>query len=289
VRILITGATGFLGSRLAIHLLDAGHTVVAIRRPTSCARRLGAYGDLIEWHTDEGAGLEAAARAADAVVHAACAYGRSGESPVEMATSNLIFPLRVHAAAVGAQVPLFVDCGTALPRALSPYTLAKHQFAEWAALSTGEPAYVHLSIEHFYGPGDDERKFVAWLVRRCLTGGDVPLTRCDQIRDFIHVDDVVAAIATVLSAPPRGGRYGIGTGQGITMRHFAELTAGLSGGSAVLRFGAVPYRDGEPMRCIADITGISALGWRPSISLADGLAAVVAEARHAPGPGKEGS
>jgi nucleoside-diphosphate-sugar epimerase len=63
----------------------------------------------------------------------------------------------------------------------------------------------------------------------------------------------------------------VGSGQAVSVRHFAETACALAGSDTRLEFGALPYRDNEPMFCQADTTRLQSLGWRPQYDLAGGI------------------
>ncbi len=278
MRIAITGATGTLGSALTRALLQRGESVVILSRTPSVLRRLD--GLPVTAYAYDAAGIAAALAAGplDALVHAACSYGRAGESAADLLDANALTPLRL-ALAAGTRVGRWLSIGTALPRSVSPYALSKAQFADWLeALPAGTvPPRDILLLEHFYGPGDDPGKFLTRVARACIAGEPLELTAGTQERDFIHLDDVVAAILAVLDRPQSGCRsIAVGSGTAVTIRTVVESLNRLAGGRSQLRFGAVPMRANEPARCVADTTTLRRLGWAPAVSLESGLAALIA-------------
>jgi CDP-paratose synthetase len=278
MRIAITGATGTLGSALARALLRRGDAVVVLSRTPDALRRLDGLPVAAYAYTAEGLETTLAAGPLDALVHAACSYGRNGESPADLVEANALAPLRL-ALAGGARIGHWISIGTALPRNVSPYALSKAHFADWLeALPAGIlPARDILLLEHFYGPGDDPSKFLTRVARACLAGEALELTAGTQERDFIHLDDAVAAIIAVLDRPQPGCRtMAVGSGTAVAIRTVVEGINRLAGGRSALHFGAVPMRANEPARCVADTAALRRLGWSPAVSLESGLAALVA-------------
>jgi nucleoside-diphosphate-sugar epimerase len=281
MRILLTGASGFLGSRIARALLARGHQVVATRRRETRFAQVQGDASAIAWID---ASQAAEAFPVDAVVHAACDYGRNQPDAAAVLEANRDFPLRILASAAATGTRCFINIGTSLPAGVSPYASAKNQFLVQASrMPRAQTALITLAAEQFYGPGDDERKFIAWLIGNCLRGVDpIPLTQGEQLRDIIHVDDVVAAVLVALAASWGEGAtvtLPVGTGVGTSIRALAESIARLCGYRGTLGFGMVPYRTAEPMRSIADPSAMAALGWKAGIPLDEGLAAVVAAAQ----------
>jgi nucleoside-diphosphate-sugar epimerase len=283
--VLLTGATGFLGSHLCRALIERGHTVEAIRRHSSDLSRLGPLAGQVRWHCAPD-GLEApfsGPNIPDAVIHCATLYGRHGESPVLMLEANTLLPVRLYHLAAQRGVPLFLNTDTILDPALNLYALGKHQAVQWLMRAGGPTRVLNLKVQHFYGPGDDPAKFITWLVTQCLANvPEIRLTDGRQQRDFIYVSDVVGAMLALLEceAPgsgPGGGfaTYEIGSGNPVALRDLVELIHKLTGSRSRLSFGAVPYRPGEPMLTRADTAALRALGWRPQVQLPEGLARTI--------------
>lgn len=276
-RILVTGASGFLGSHLVRALLLRGTPVLAASRgPEVPVRLRGLDGplEIVSWDPRDPEPL--LHRGVSVVVHLAACYGRAGEPPMELVEANLLAGLRLLHGARAAGVGAFLHAGTGLPPEVSPYALSKRQFAAWAEIQTGGTAVVELRFEHFFGAGDDPSKFTTHVARSCLLHlPRLPLTAGIQLRDFIHVDDAVAAIIAVLDRgiPPGGhARYGIGSGQPVSIRSLVERIHQLTGSRTVLDFGALAPRSNEPAECRADLTALRGLGWAPAIPLDEGLA-----------------
>ncbi len=287
-RILLTGATGFLGRHVARRLSAEGCGILALVRPSSDRRRLSDIvpdAVFLDSSTPDYAELLAGHAPIDAIAHCATCYGRKGETPPELMESNTRFPLKLLEAAAKTGVKLFLDTGTSLPPLLTPYALSKSQFADWGRMyaESGRIRFIHVRLEHMYGPGDDDTKFPVHVARRCLDGAaELPLTEGEQLRDFIYIDDAADAFAQLLlkgadrTAPPFWTEVNVGSGKAITVRAFVENIKRLTGSTTVLNFGAVPYRPGEPMRLEADLSAMRALGWSPSVTLEDGLARMIA-------------
>lgn len=281
-RILLTGATGFLGSALAHHWVTAGREVHALVRPTSSRARLADVGDGLVLHVMHGLDVDAivARVRPDTIVHTACAYGRGGETPRQIFDANLAFGIALAQATLDAGQPVnFVNTGSVLDPDVSLYALSKRQFSDWGAqLARREPAllrFLDLRLQHMYGAGDDRSKFTTHVLHACLRNEpELKLTAGEQLRDFIHVDDVVSAYDAVLAhadALPASDVVEVGSGSAPSIREFVETVHRLARSTTRLAFGAVPYRANEAMLCRADTARLRALGWRPIHDLASGL------------------
>jgi nucleoside-diphosphate-sugar epimerase len=148
---------------------------------------------------------------------------------------------------------------------------------QWGSiLSEGTATkFVNLVLQHPYGPGDRPGKFVPAMARQCLTStGTIDLTPGEQKKDFVYVGDVAEAYQLVLAKAASLANFTefqVGSGKAVSIRHFVELLHRLSHSKAALRFGGLPYRDAEIMFSQADPAPLLALGWRPIVSLEEGL------------------
>ena len=278
MRLLFTGASGFLGSHLVHQFVRDGHQVVVLKRARSDLSRLDGCRDKLVL-AEIGSDLAPAFMGPriDGVIHLATCYGRNGETASVMAETNTAFALRLLDAACAAQVPLFINSDTSLAKELNAYAMSKRHFAEWGkfAAQQGRISFVNILLEHMYGPGDDASKFVTHVVRTLLRGApELALTAGEQLRDFIYIDDVVAAFALLLEHASREPGYlacALGSGEPVRIRELVMLARTLTGADTALNFGALPYRTGEVMHSQADICYLSNLGWRPQITLDEGL------------------
>ena len=281
--ILLTGGTGFLGSRLLFRLVERGQSVVVLARRGSNLSGIpqrdgqvrvlqlgeGPLGALLDDHEIE------------LVVHCATNYGRSPGTTSDVIAANLVLPLGLLQWAREHGVHGFVNTDTILDRRVNHYALAKAQFGEWLEAFAADLACANVAVEHFYGPGDDPGKFVTRIIRELLLDVErIPLTPGGQQRDFVFIDDVVDALDRVVeytrSAPRGYHRFEVGTGDNISIREFVELIRRLTGNDRTrLDFGAVPYRPHETMRSHVDRAPLEALGWTPRTSLQQGLELVI--------------
>ena len=286
MRILVTGATGFLGRHLVRALAAHKHDIAILTRAGSDLSVLnGIELEALDTSTAPIAEL-LKGRAFDALIHCATAYGRRGESDFGVFDTNTRFALEVLEAAAAHSTPLFINADTALPQNANAYALSKKQFRDWGEryAEAGRIRFINIELEHFYGSGDSPTKFSTFLIRQCLDNvPEVKLTEGTQIRDFIHIDDVTAAFLLVLekhaNAEPAFENYSLGSGEGIAIRALAELIKELSGSETTFNFGAIPFRPNEAMRLVADPARLLKMGWKPQMSLRDGLKRTIEEER----------
>lgn len=280
--ILLTGATGFLGSHLLKSLVDAGHKLVILKRSTSNIWRIASMVDqVISYDIDRVLLTQAFEdQHIDAVIHTACHYGRDGAPAHQIVETNLMLGLKLLDAATFFNADTFFNTDTLLQKHLNVYTLSKKQFVEWLWLRSAQIQVVNLKLEHMYGPLDDATKFLPWVINQFKQNvPQINLTPGEQLRDFIYIDDVVAAFHTTLSQSaylPPLSEFDVGTGTLTSVRNMVELLKtkydhqnGFT--DTQLNFGAVAYRDGEMMQVQVDNSALVQLGWQAKTTLTNGL------------------
>jgi CDP-paratose synthetase len=283
LKILLTGASGFLGSALALHWRHAGHQVALLLRPTSKLDRLRgleASFDVGRCTTDVEVDAFVKNVQPEVVVHTACAYGRQGESSLQLFDANLRLGLVILQALQHTAQPVsFINTGSALAPEVSPYALSKSQFAQWgrmlATQSGGQLRFINVLLQHMYGPGDDASKFTTHVLHACHRNEPVlKLTAGEQARDFIYIDDVVSAYDTLLTQRHQLDTVQdieVGSGVAPTIREFVETAHRLTASRTELLFGALPYRTNEAMHCLANVEFMAQLSWAPAFDLNAGL------------------
>lgn len=286
--ILLTGANGFLGSHLLEALLSQQYNVVILKRSTSALWRIAHLMHQVTSYDVDVHPLERAFKEQkiDCVIHAACHYGRNGDSIHRIVQSNLFYGIQVLEAAITNNVKTFINTDSLLPRDLNPYSLSKKQLVDWLKHQSDHIQVVNLRLEHMFGPKDDATKFVSWVIAQLKANApEIKLTQGEQLRDFIYIDDVVNAYLTVLSklaVLPNYSELDVGSGELTTVRSFLEQlkqACEMSFGKLETQFvfGALPYRDGEMMRVDVNTQGLLDLGWSAKTDIGHGLKYILKE------------
>lgn len=284
--VLLTGATGFVGSRLAELLVARGEEVWAVVRPGGQDRLPVGTRALVD---DGCTPLEAAlGRAAPrAVAHLAAHYDPAPDDAGvhTLVGTNVLFTARLLAAASAVGVPRLVDAGSYSefttdggPAAPTLYAATKHAAAALArhhAQARGLDV-VRLHLFDTYGPGDPRGKVVDLLVRAAVHGHELQLSPGGQLVDPVHVRDAVRAFAAVLDGPAVPGRFavhGVPGGRRMPLRALGALVEDVAGTPLRAVWGGRPYRPGEVMVPWERFT--TPPGWVPTVSLEDGVRELV--------------
>ncbi len=305
-KVLVTGASGFLGSHLAEALLREGAHVRALVRGSgahgagsSLERVAGgrdvevAPGDLRDL-----AAVRRAARDVDQVFHVGglgCVPS-SLEDPLTYVDVNVRGSAHVLQAAReagvggvllmsssevygGARYNPVDEAHPVQPR--SPYAaskLATEQLGASYHTSFGLPVTIVRGF-NVYGPRQPERNLVPTLVRQALEGDEVRTGRLDSVRDYIYVTDAIDALLLLATTPAAVGRtFNVGSGLGSTADDLIAFIAKIMKKELRVHSDPALIRPrGIQARClIADPDAVCRVtGWRPKVALDQGLGEVV--------------
>ncbi len=144
-------------------------------------------------------------------------------------------------------------------------------YASAAACRAEGLSHCWLRLFSTYGAGD-RYGFIGFLVRELLQGRSPQVTPCEQVWDYLYVEDVADAVVKVLQTRTCG-IYNLGSGGGIVLREVAETLRRVIGrGCPEIQYGAIPYREGQTMKMESVIDRlVAAAGWQPTTSLEEGL------------------
>lgn len=281
--ILLTGATGYLGSRLVKASLGLGYKIAAI---TPNAKDTMAQSEgLSIYHLDEISLKDIFARnEIEGIIHCATCYGRAGENAVDTARVNIMFPLEILSLAVAHKVDFFINTDTILNADINEYALTKNQFRQWLSFYADKIKTVNMRLDHFYGPFDKPNKFIAYLFREFNNQSPfIDLTSGEQTRDFIYIDDVISAYLHIMKnirTIPNSilNNFEVGSGTQTSIKNLVIMIKELTQNNTTkLNFGAIPYRKNEVLDYKVNISALQKLGWAPKVTLEQGIKQIIKE------------
>jgi UDP-glucose 4-epimerase len=293
-RILITGGAGFIGSHLARFFAAETSVTVLDDLRSGHARNLDGVGcRFLNGSILDPAALRQAIEGATEVYHLAAMISvpESVSRPAECAELNTEGTRRVLDAAVAAGVrkvvlassaavygddPTVPKLETMTPAPRSPYAetkLAGEQLLE-AYHSRHGIGTTSLRFFNVFGPRQDPRSAYAAAVPIFISKAlrDEPIQihgDGGQTRDFVHVKDVVGALAHAGASAEMHGTYNVGYGRSQTIQELAREILRLTGSRSRIEY--LPPRSGDVRDSLASNERLLAAGWRPRSSVAVGL------------------
>ena len=284
--ILITGATGFLGSAVLKDLVQLNYDVTILKRSFSNLERITEVVGKITIYDIDVVSIESVflKKNYSILIHAACHYGRNEDTSFEIYQTNLIFGMQLLELAVKYQVKAFINCDTFYKKYLNYYSLSKKQFLEYLYFNSQRIKIINFRIMHMYGPNDDDHKFFRWIFNQFANNKkSIELTRGEQLRDFIYIDDVVSAFNLVVCKSiflPSYNNFDVGSGKLVSiytmLNVFRETYRKFDNNlTTSLHFGSMSYNSNEMMSVICNNSKLIELGWKPKYSLEEGLKEVI--------------
>lgn len=294
--IVVAGSTGLVGSALLMHFEKIGMKIVGISR---------ADVDLF----DKVSTIEfISSLKPTAVIDAAGRVGgiaANDQQPVEFLSENLLIQGNLMEAAHRAKVPRFVFLGSSciyprdakqpikeeylntgpLEKTNSAYAIAKIAGIELVNSYRKEFGHKWISLmpTNLYGPRDnfelESSHVLPALIRKFV---DAKFNRSSSVtlwgtgnprREFLHVDDLATAVEISLKSYDSEMHLNIGTGEDITIEELALLISELTGFQGEILWDS-SKEEGTP-RKLLDIQRVQKLGWRPQISLRDGIQSTI--------------
>lgn len=290
--VLLTGATGFIGSHLLEALLYEGYSVVVLKRSTSDLWRINNILNRVIVYDIDQVDLEQIFidNKIDFVIHLATLYRKfdGGEDITDMLATNLSFPCKLIELGLRYGLKGFINTGTffevnccslpiaenAIPQPFNFYARTKLAFDTiLKSYSAKQLRSVTLRIFSPYGPRDNE-KLIPMLVKKAIKGEKINLSQGLQKLDFIYIDDVVQAYLSALQYCQHGEQchqtFNVGTGNAISIREIVSIIEQILLHPIEKEWGSAAVNE-IPIAFADTSKGKEVLNWESKIPIFDGL------------------
>lgn len=266
-RVVLTGATGFIGSYLAEELVAQGYEVMALRRQRSDSWRVASVAGRLIWVNNDEQGWEQQLRdfQPEYLVHAAwLGVSATQRDDWQNQLSNVTFTMQLlqavqqnclkkvvvlgSQAEYGAFEGRINETHTALPTsAYGAVKMATLQLVR--AYSEAHNVDWHwLRVFAVFGPREDAHWFVSFVSANLLKQQPPDLTACEQRYDYIFAPDLARIIIKTLSVDSApSGIYNVGANKAVSLKQIVDILADLTHSTAGANYGAIPYRQGQVM------------------------------------------
>lgn len=287
MKLLVSGATGFIGQHLIKRLLNEGHEICIITRPSSPAKQLeninsyvwdGDIEKLISFlHTQRFAGI----------IHLASLF-LAQHKPTDVTgliNSNLLFSTTLLEAAVRSKIPWFINTGTFWQhfqnKPYSPvnlYAATKQAFEDIAQyyMNTAPINFVTIKLSDTFGPGDTRAKIFNLWMKINQTQETLDMSPGEQIIDINYIDNVIDGymlmidlLSQDIEKKLQGQSFAIKSNERMTLKKLAGVFEEVTQTKLSINWGQKDYRPREVM--IPWEQGQSIPGWQPKISLREGI------------------
>ncbi|HEV2348451.1 MAG TPA: NAD(P)-dependent oxidoreductase [Terriglobia bacterium] len=298
MKVLVTGASGFIGSQVTRQIVHEGHETWALTLPGESTTRLKDILDrltVVPLDLCETKQVRELVRQVcpDCTIHLAwyAVPGKYWNAPENLDCVSMTLALaralaevkcsRLVAAGSCAEYDWdygFLSEGVTPLKPRGLYGTCKNATRQ-ALQSFCKEAAMEFAWTRFfflYGPGEPKDRLVSSVVTSLLSGQEARCTEGGQIRDFLHVRDLGAAVWAVARSS-LSGPVNIGSGIPVSVREIVEIIAKLIGGPGKLQLGAVQDSSEQTPMILADVRKLKReTGWTPSFDLEEGLRDTIA-------------
>lgn len=289
-KIIVTGATGCVGSAIVRRALALGMEVTCIVHEGS--KRLSNLPQdekvkIVECNLSNYGSLNLSGTY-DAFIHMAWekTFGASRDD-AESQMRNIQYTLDACHLAKRCGCQVFVGAGSQAEYGVQSVDLTPdlpvnpesgYGIAKFAAGKLSAMLCKSLGIRQnwvrilsVYGPNDGDNTLISYVIRELKAGRSPELTKCEQIWDYLYADDAADAILAIAEKGIDGKAYPLGSGKGRRLSDYIEDIRNIINPSIEIKYGVKDYYPHQPMHLVADIREITKdTGWEPKFLFAQG-------------------
>ena len=288
MKIIITGASSFIGKALIQTLYTQGHEITAVFRTSPETGIFPPVGERFLTQTLSMAEYPMITGQYDAFIHLAWAGIRGPERmDAQLQANNVRYSLATLDAAVRTGCKQYMFAGSQAEYSVPTASNTVVQTASATDYGSGKLAFfsqasdfcathgLRLTVPRLfsvYGENDYPGSLVISTLRRMLANEDCPLTTCEQLWDFLYIGDVVEAMVSLLTHSNAEGVYDIGYGVLKPLKTYILEMAAVTQTKSRLLFGAIPAKHITAIPRCPRIDAIrNATGWQPKTTFCEGI------------------
>lgn len=294
--ILLTGATGFIGSAVLKQIIKDGNTPIVLKRPTSDLNSIKdikgykcfTYETLQEQQLID----DVKACRPDVFIHLAW-HGTSGKERNEpfQVTDNIPLTLNAVEFAQKTGCRQWIGIGSQAEYG-TPNRKVDESFPTNPTTAYGKAKLTccqeainlcrsyrmigsWIRVFYIYGPEQGSDWLIPYLAREMSQGRSPKLTKCEQVLEYLYIDDAAEGILSI-AYNQATGIFNLGSGVAVPLKQIVETIREMVNPQIEVHYGAIEYRPNEVMLLQADISKIKeATGWAPKTDLQQGLGKTV--------------
>lgn len=291
MKVFVTGSTGFIGSHVVRALVSAGHTVLALA--TSGAnlwriRDILPHIEIVQGRLEDSTSIKNLLHAwkPEICIHLAW-YAETGKYLNSSENLNSLYgSLNLLKVLSECGCRQFICAGTCAEYKMKSEILVETDGTEAETLYAASKLSFQMLAKQIcaqtgmlltwgrifypYGPQEDSRRLIPSAILKLLNNDVFLASPGEQLRDYIHITDVANAFLA-LAEKQVPGVFNICSSQPVTIKNILELIGDLMKKNGLLAYGAIQYREWEPMHIVGSNEKLKAIGWESKIDLHTGL------------------
>jgi len=294
-KILITGATGFIGANTARFFLEKGHEIFLMVHNSDKLWRIEDIKDKVKIYTANISDKKLVEKIVleiqpNYVFHLAHYGGNKGETSHDLIRQTIIegTVALYEACSKLSSLKAIINTGSSseygsqteamnekmLVAPNTEYGLAKvwtTLYGQYLAQTKGFPV-VTVRLFSVFGPYEAPNRLISRSIIRCLTGKDLELADPKTVRDFIYIEDVLDAFQTLIENPQIGKVFNIGTGVQTSLEEVARLIIKLTDAGVSVKWGSFPNQTFDTATWKADTSyAETTIPWKANHSFESGI------------------